>query len=1167
MATVTSSAAASEPAGQLEAVHDLAVGGWSGGGESESKSDRYLARRLAAASADYKGVAVTTFLLGTAVGGFLWLAAGILVEHWLVPGGLPRTVRWSWLAAGIAAVVAAAIRWIVPLVRYRVNLVYAARAIEREHPELHNDLVNTVLVKAHPEGNAPVVVRSLERRAAKRLSDVPAEGVVDRSTALRLACALAVLVGLACVYEVAAPKSLAVSAVRLLAPWVGWAAPSRVHVGPPRLAWRMPEESDDAPDDDEFDRRGVPIDAGRATHVRGRQLVVAAEIRGLGRDERPMVGVAPLRADGGVDHAAPAWKVEMVRGASATGAGGDADGAAAKQFFAVLPDAARGLDASVEIAIAAGDGRSEPVRIAVVDAPTLLVREVRYEYPRYIRRQSETVEWQGDLRGIEGTQVTIVAESNEPLEDAWIDFGCDGSHDLKFGKSANDHTRYTKSFHLHMNADRSGPEHPSYQLRFLPAAASSAIRAKESADAMEHRIEVIADLAPEVSIEEPRESPVRVPPSAPVSIRVRAVDPDFALARVGVETRLKGGATRPEITLFQGEKSGVFKGTARLVPDRLGATPGSVLEYRAVAVDNRPKSPNVSHSPWQSLQIDPSAPPRQQEQESPRSREGQQNPNQQNPGQQNPAQQNQEAGDGRQGQQQQQEGERQQGQRQQGDQQQQQQGEKQQGQQEQGQRQQEQGNKSGASEGSNQGSAQESAGEKQRGDKQGQGQNQGQGADQGQGVGAQGERSGGKQSGKEKQAGNGGKNEGEQGASAGDSSGGQKQGGRENASAKGGDGSRPGERQQGEKQSGDKPGANDQAGGRQPRNTVAADGTNDGEAMERILEHRRQTGGNAADQKQPGKQGSEPGEKSAAGSQSPKQDDGQQQNGGQQQDQGRPSDEQESQNAPQNPAPCAGADGKPCGKEGCSNCSGGGKSGAGGGKSGGQEKSVGENAPNGAAGEKIAGEKGAGSEGAGKEGAGKEGAGKEGAGKEGANGQAGQVGGEKPGPGGQPAQPTAGKPGDSSTPTGSGGWIGGDRQSPPKNGPADGPPSAKELEWGEQDLANARNAANLAVEHLRNAVDSGRTDVLDQLGWTREQARAFLDRWEKMRQMSESVDPADRGAFERAVRSLGLRPGGVRSSRDVPADVRGGQAEGRRSRPPSEYREQFKAYTQGTAGE
>jgi hypothetical protein len=41
----------------------------------------------------------------------------------------------------------------------------------------------------------------------------------------------------------------------------------------------------------------------------------------------------------------------------------------------------------------------------------------------------------------------------------------------------------------------------------------------------------------------------------------------------------------------------------------------------------------------------------------------------------------------------------------------------------------------------------------------------------------------------------------------------------------------------------------------------------------------------------------------------------------------------------------------------------------------------------------------------------------------------------------------------------------------------------------------------------------------------------------------------------------------VRSSRDVPTDVKGGQAEGRRSRPPSGYREQLKAYLQGTGGE
>ena len=123
------------------------------------------------------------------------------------------------------------------------------------------------------------------------------------------------------------------------------------------------------------------------------------------------------------------------------------------------------------------------------------------------------------------------------------------------------------------------------------------------------------------------------------------------------------------------------------------------------------------------------------------------------------------------------------------------------------------------------------------------------------------------------------------------------------------------------------------------------------------------------------------------------------------------------------------------------------------------------------------------------------------------------------------------------------------------------------MEWGDENLSHARNAADLAVEHLRDAVAAGEADVLDSLGWTREQAQAFLDRWQALRRQADSDDPGQRGEFARAVRSLGLRTGGVRSSRDVPTDVQGGQAEGRRSRPPNEYREQVRAYLQGTSGE
>jgi len=123
------------------------------------------------------------------------------------------------------------------------------------------------------------------------------------------------------------------------------------------------------------------------------------------------------------------------------------------------------------------------------------------------------------------------------------------------------------------------------------------------------------------------------------------------------------------------------------------------------------------------------------------------------------------------------------------------------------------------------------------------------------------------------------------------------------------------------------------------------------------------------------------------------------------------------------------------------------------------------------------------------------------------------------------------------------------------------------MEWTESDLSHARNAADLAIEHLRDSLANERSDLLDSLGWTPEQARAFLERWEQMRRLADDPDPRARGEFERAVRSLGLRPDGVRATRDVPADRKGGQTEGRRTRPPASYRQQFEAYLRGTAGE
>ena len=96
---------------------------------------------------------------------------------------------------------------------------------------------------------------------------------------------------------------------------------------------------------------------------------------------------------------------------------------------------------------------------------------------------------------------------------------------------------------------------------------------------------------------------------------------------------------------------------------------------------------------------------------------------------------------------------------------------------------------------------------------------------------------------------------------------------------------------------------------------------------------------------------------------------------------------------------------------------------------------------------------------------------------------------------------------------------------------------------------------------------SGDDAVLEELGWTREQAEAFLNRWESMKREAETGTADKQQAFDRTLRSLGLRPEGVRSSRQVPTDQRGPQTEGRRTKPPLDYRERFRAFLKGTGGQ
>ena len=134
-----------------QADSELVLHDWQGA--NRSRAAKYLDQRLAETSSHYKSVAVATFFLTTAIAGFSWLLFGVIFEHWLIPGGMPTWLRWTWLLVGLFGAGLLALKSLVPILRYRVNVLYAARTIELEFPELHNDLVNAVLV--NPDGSDP----------------------------------------------------------------------------------------------------------------------------------------------------------------------------------------------------------------------------------------------------------------------------------------------------------------------------------------------------------------------------------------------------------------------------------------------------------------------------------------------------------------------------------------------------------------------------------------------------------------------------------------------------------------------------------------------------------------------------------------------------------------------------------------------------------------------------------------------------------------------------------------------------------------------------------------------------------------------------------------------------------------------------------------------------
>lgn len=301
------------------------------------------------------------------------LLAFVVADHY-VPGGVPGLagtgVRVLFVLGTAAAIVWAVV---LPLIR-RISDLYAARLIEKNHPEFNNTIVGALQLAGREELAGSIRV-ALAKQASRQISGIDVRGSVSNRP-LRMVTRVALAIGLCfAAYVLIAPKSVMVSVRRAL---------------------------------------GAPIPPPTRTVIAG--IEPANGIRVLAGQQIPfrvsLKGEAPsaARIRFSIDNGATwptALELPLVFGGGGawwgTRAGAD-------------------VQRSMKWQLVAGDAKSEPRSVVVLPEPAVVDMQVELAYPRYTKL-IPTTQPGGDIEAIAGTRATLRARTNVPVRQPVLEIG------------------------------------------------------------------------------------------------------------------------------------------------------------------------------------------------------------------------------------------------------------------------------------------------------------------------------------------------------------------------------------------------------------------------------------------------------------------------------------------------------------------------------------------------------------------------------------------------------------------------------------------------------------------------------------------------------------------------------------------------------------------------
>ncbi|RCS41256.1 hypothetical protein DTL42_22065 [Bremerella cremea] len=500
----------------------------------------FIRRKINSTRRSVKLAELAAGLLLFAAGSLLFLLTLALIDHWVIGLGF-----WARLAAFLVYVGAAvAFLWIyvVPLLFHSINPLYAARIIEQGQPTLKNSLLNFLFLSQNQQGTRKAVLDAVETQAASDVSSLKLEHLVDYTKAIRIGYVLAALAILFGLYKVLSPKDPLQTVARVLLPWQEIARPSRVKI--------------------------EDVKPGSTSIYQGESLEITAKIYDFASSDK--LNVVYSTKDGQlVDQTMP---LEV----------GD-DGFS---FRTLLKTSESGIQQDLTYRIEAGDAVTRDYDVITLEAPSIDIASLRYDFPAYTREPGREQEGDGHIRAIEGTMVTLRAVANRPIQKAYIEFDpIEGGpvvtlNTIPMKVDTEAPNKAWVRFPLELNQAGTTGKFRSYQVRF---------RTEDGVmnpHPVLYHIDVQRDLPPEVEWIEPRAFEVEVPANQSLRTKLRAIDPDFGIRQIRVVAKQNGKSLFNEAILSE-PKTGQAMEAWDFVPTKHGLAEGDVVKLVGVTEDTR----------------------------------------------------------------------------------------------------------------------------------------------------------------------------------------------------------------------------------------------------------------------------------------------------------------------------------------------------------------------------------------------------------------------------------------------------------------------------------------------------------------------------------------------------------------------------------------------------